>query len=296
MYVSMTGFGGSRIEKEWGTLCMELSSVNHRYQEVSVRLPRELSTWEPWFHKRLRECFRRGKLSCRVEILWVSSLLSAAVDENVIIGYYRDISRVRDSLGLERDVSLDALIGLPGVLDAGGRARLLDDCDLETLLGELVDAGISAWERMRHDEGRHLKEAIAKHLEDLKHFLSQISNRWVLSRDLAFDAMKERVKKALDASGIAPIDDARFAQEALLIADRWDILEELDRLESHLLKFEETGDAPEPVGRKLDFLVQEMNREINTISSKVLSSEIRWVAVEAKTALERVREQIQNLE
>ena len=93
---------------------------------------------------------------------------------------------------------MDALIGFPGVLDAGGRARLLDDCDLETLLGELVDAGISAWERMRHDEGCHLKEAIAKHLEDLKHFLSQISNRWVLSRDLAFDAMKERVKKALE--------------------------------------------------------------------------------------------------
>lgn len=296
MYVSMTGFGSARTEREWGTLCMELSSVNHRYQEVYVRLSRELSSWEPWFHKKLRECFRRGKLSCRVEILWTSSLPCAAIDGQLAAGYYKDIARIRNSLGLEGDISLDALIGLPGVLDAGARMRFLEDCDLEALLGELVGESVSNWEKMRRAEGKHLEEAISKHLAELERFISEISNRWVLAKDLAFDAMKERLKKALDASGIAPIDDSRFAQEALVIADRWDILEELDRLESHVVKFRKIGSVPEPVGRKLDFLVQEMNREINTISSKVLSSEIRWFAVEAKTALERIREQIQNLE
>lgn len=292
----MTGFGSASIEREWGTLTLELSSVNHRYQEIFARLPKELAAWEPWFHQKLRSAFRRGKIQARADILWASSALAVAINKEVLSQYYGEISNVRDALGQKRDISLDALVNLPGVLDMQERIRLARDEGTEDLLSELLDGALGNWKKMRELEGSHLKSAIYEHLEALEKISAEIAERWQPAKDAAFEAMRERINRALEASNVAAPDDSRFVQEAVIIADRWDVSEELARLSSHIAKFREIGGDAEPVGRKLDFLVQEMNREVNTINSKVADADIRWLSVEAKTALERIREQIQNLE
>lgn len=296
MYVSMTGFGGVSVEREWGTIALELSSVNHRYQEIYVRLPKELSTWEPWFHQKLRGMYRRGKVQARVEILWAAAAQAVSVNREVLSLYYRELSAVRDALGQERDISLDALVNLPGVLDMQARVRLTRDEGTEALLQNLLEQGVAEWKKMRELEGQHLRTDVETHLEALEALRTQIRDKWHAAKDAAFAAMLERVAKALEASGAPKPDESRIAQEAVFIADRWDISEEIARLDSHIAKFRTTGDAEDAVGRKLDFLVQEMNREVNTINSKVADSDIRWLAVEAKATIERIREQIQNLE
>lgn len=296
MYVSMTGFGSAQVERDWGTVSLELSSVNHRYQEIFVRLPKELGSWEPWFHQKLRASFRRGKVQARVEILWAASALSGVIDRDVLTQYYREISEVRDALGQERDISLDALVSLPGVLDVGARIRLACDEGTEALLSDLLARAAESWREMRVVEGGHLAAAVAEHLGTLERLAGEIEAKWTPAKDAAFEAMRERIARALEGLGAAAPDDARFAQEAVFIADRWDVAEELARLASHIEKFRQTGSSDDAVGRKLDFLVQEMNREVNTINSKVADADIRWLSVEAKAALERIREQIQNLE
>ena len=293
MYISMTGFGQAADEREWGKITLELSSVNHRYQEISIRLPRELASLEPWFHNLLRGVFRRGKLNARLEITWGTSAVAAGINMETLLNYYGKISEIRGLIGIESDISLDALMNLPGVLDVSGRGSIGEEA-VEILSGLIEQAALN-WNRMRREEGAHLKEAIEGHIADVECRMSEIASLWQGARDSAFEAMTGRVTAVLAASGYSA-DESRFAQEALIYADKWDISEELDRLASHIAKFRETGNASDSEGRKLDFLVQEMNREVNTINSKVSSAEIRWIAVEAKSSIERIREQIQNLE
>jgi len=265
MYVSMTGFGRASAEREWGKISLELSSVNHRYQEISVRLPRELASLEPWFHQRSRGLFRRGKLQARVEIAWAASANAVAINKEALMSYYKEISSLRNSMGVERDISLDTLVSLPGVLDASGRESLGEDAI--DMLSELLDSAAENWNRMRRDEGAHLKEAIDGHIAEVERNMSEIGKIWPGTKDAAFETMMARVAKTLEAIGVSA-DESRFAQEAVIFADKWDITEEVSRMESHIAKFREIGLGGESEGRKLDFLVQEMNREANTINSK----------------------------
>ena len=299
MYISMTGFSSTSRTMGWGTITLDLSSVNHRYQEIYVRLPKELSSWEPWFHQKLREAFRRGKIQARIEILWAMGSLAGSINRDVLCRYYDELFEVRNSIGQQEDIALESLVNLPGVLDTQERMRLAHGDEADELLAELLAAGIASWNEMRAQEGTHLEEEVSVHLNELERLAGEIAEKWAPAKEAAFTATIERVRKALDAAGTSQVDDARFAQEAVILADRWDVSEELARLKSHIEKFRQTGKAEkakESIGRKLDFLVQEMNREVNTLDSKIADADIRWLAVEAKAALERIREQIQNLE
>lgn len=296
MYISMTGFGRVSADREWGTVTLELSSVNHRYQEIYVRLPKELATFEPWFHQKLRGAFGRGKVQARVEIFWAAAAQAASIDREALARYYEEISEVRDSLGLAREIELELLLDMPGVIDMQERTKVARDEGLKEFLEHLLENGIAEWHKMRAAEGAHLESAVSGYMSELESIVNRIGGLWKSARDAAFSAMVERVTKAFEALGAASPDEARFAQEMVIIADRWDVSEELIRLESHIDKFRRTGKDEDSIGRKLDFIVQEMNREVNTINSKVADSEIRWLSVEAKTAIERIREQIQNLE
>ncbi|MDR1885624.1 MAG: YicC family protein [Synergistaceae bacterium] len=296
MYVSMTGFCSASLTREWGTISLELSSVNHRYQEIYARLPRELASWEPWFHQKLRGLYRRGKVQARVDIMWDAASLAVSLDRDVLVRYYRELSEARKALGAGGRIRLDALLNLPGVLDTQERVRFTHGEGAEEILTELLGKAARGWNDMRALEGGHLETEINVHLERLEGRIRTIGEMWKKSADAAFEAMKVRLVSALEAANLPALEDSRMAQEAVIIADRWDISEELARMKSHIAKFRKSGASEESVGRKLDFLVQEMNREVNTINSKVADPEIRWEAVEAKTSLERIREQIQNLE
>lgn len=295
MYVSMTGFSRAQAQASWGTLNMELSSVNHRYQEISVRLPREFSSWEPWFHQQLRKKFRRGKVQLRVEALWAPSLRMGKVNKEIMSSYCDEFLQMQRELGQARELELEKIAMLPGVLDM---PRFEDGCEadsIESVFTRLLDDGAASWQKMRELEGSHLRDEVLGHLKELERLVAEIEDKWRPAKDAAFAAMRERLTEATAGIG-EKLDEGRMFQEIVILTDKWDVSEEIARLKSHIVKFRSTGDEPESSGRKLDFLVQEMNREVNTLDSKVADADIRWLAVDAKAALERVREQIQNLE
>jgi uncharacterized protein (TIGR00255 family) len=147
---------------------------------------------------------------------------------------------------------------------------------------------------MRLAEGENIYRDLLKHLEKFEEIIAIIEKRWPIAKDSTVDAMKSRLRQVLE--GLEVLDEGRLSQEVALLADRWDIEEELSRSRSHAERFRTSVDGDEEVGRKLDFLVQEMNREVNAIASKVRDAEMRWLVVEAKTTLEKLREQAQNVE
>jgi uncharacterized protein (TIGR00255 family) len=292
----MTGFGSAVLNRDWGSISLDLSSVNHRYQEISVRLPKELASWEPWFHQKLRGFFRRGKVQARVETRCNASSLAVSINRDVLAGYYADLSALSKSIGADAGIRLDSLLNLPGVMDAWEGSRLSEGDEAGKILAELLERCVQGWNGMRKSEGGHLGAEIMERLDVLEGHMDAISKMWEGARDAAFAAMTGRIAAALASLNLPDLDESRFAQETVVIADRWDISEELTRMKSHAAKFREAGSSSEPVGRKLDFIVQEMNREVNTINSKSPDSNVRWMAVEVKVELERIREQIQNLE
>lgn len=295
MYVSMTGFSRSQIQTSWGTLTLEISSVNHRYQEISVRLPRDFAGWEPWFHQKLRKLFRRGKVQARMEVLWAQSFKTGRVNRDVLEAYCREMMEVRRSLGVQLTPNVEQAALFPGVLDVPRFEEEDEAKGVEEVFSELIDTAAKSWQKMREAEGAHLREEVLTHLGTLESLTAEIEKRWQPTRDAAFEAMRTRVSETLAKLGEG-LEESRYMQEIVLLTDKWDVSEELARLKSHIAKFRAVGEDSESTGRKLDFLVQEMNREVNTLDSKVADAEIRWLAVEAKAALERIREQIQNLE
>ena len=295
MYVSMTGFSRAQAQASWGTLNLEISSVNHRYQEISVRLPREFSSWEPWFHQQMRKKFRRGKVQLRMEVLWAPTFKMGKINRDIMSSYCDELLQIQRELGQAKELELEKIATLPGVLDMP-RFEDSDEADsLESVFTRLLDDGAAGWQKMRELEGSHLRGDVLGHVEELEKLVADIENKWQSAKDAAFTAMRERLTDALAGLG-EKLDEGRMFQEIVILSDKWDVSEEIARLKSHISKFRSTGDEKESSGRKLDFLVQEMNREVNTLDSKVADADIRWLAVDAKAALEMVREQIQNLE
>lgn len=295
MYVSMTGFSRTQIQRSWGTVSLEISSVNHRYQEIYVRLPREFSSWEPWFHQKFRKGFRRGKVQVRMEVLWAPSFKMGRINKEIMTSYCEELMQIQRMLGQAKDLQLESVVTLPGVLDIP-RFEESDEADeLETAFSELIEKGLGSWQKMRETEGEHLKEEVLVHLEELEKLSALIENKWITARDQAFENTRQRITEMLDSLG-GKLEESRMMQEIVIMTDKWDVSEEIARLKSHITKFRSTGEEIESSGRKLDFIVQEMNREVNTLDSKISDAEIRWLAVDSKAALERIREQIQNLE
>ena len=295
MYVSMTGFSRTQIQRSWGTVSLEMSSVNHRYQEIYVRLPREFSSWEPWFHQKLRKDFRRGKLQVRMEVLWAPSLKMGRINKDIMSSYCEELMQIQRMIGQAKDLQLENVVTLPGVLDIPRFEDSTEKEELEAAFSELIEQGLSSWQKMRETEGEHLKEEVLIHLTELERLSALIEEKWLPARDQAFDNTRQRITEMLESLG-GKLEESRMMQEIAIMTDKWDVSEEIARLKSHITKFRSTGEDTESSGRKLDFIVQEMNREVNTLDSKISDAEIRWLAVDSKAALERVREQIQNLE
>ena len=295
MYVSMTGFSRTQIQRSWGTVSLEISSVNHRYQEIYVRLPREFSSWEPWFHQKLRKGFRRGKVQVRMEVLWAPAFKMGRINKDIMTSYCEELMQIQRMLGQAKDLQLESVVTLPGVLDIPRFEDTAEAEELETAFSELIEQGLSSWQKMRGTEGEHLKEDVLDHLSELERLSALIEDKWLPAREQAFENTRQKITEMLDSLG-GKLEESRMMQEIAIMTDKWDVSEEIARLKSHITKFRSTGEDTESSGRKLDFIVQEMNREVNTLDSKISDAEIRWLAVDSKATLERVREQIQKLE
>ena len=295
MLKSMTGSGRAQGNFDWGSVTLDISSVNHKYQDISLRLPKELSRAEKALQDRLRSAFRRGKVIFRCEVCWSSSYKTCSINREILKEYVENIRETLRELGLEDGLHIEHLLDLPGVIEPALVVDSASEEKMEEDIKTLMESLLEDWLFMREAEGRHLALEIEKHLLEFGKHLESIKNRWPIARSEAIEAFKERIEILLDGQQVA-LEESRIAQEVAILSDKWDITEEIARLLSHVAKFREIMDNVEVSGKKLDFLLQEMNREVNTIASKVNDSVIRWEAVEAKSELESMREQIQNVE
>ena len=294
MLLSMTGFG--RISKDfgWGTISVEVSSVNHRYQEISIRLPKELGFLEPKVDQHIRNSFRRGKFKFRAELILTSNIRVARINSEVLEDYFKQLDESRKHLKMIEEIRVENLLQLPGVIDSPSFDSVVEK-DYESDIMNTVDEAIALLLEMRRKEGEHLLEDIMQNLSSYCEIIDSIDSSWESGKNNALDGVKDRLSKII-SDRETDVDEGRLAQEIAILADKWDISEEISRSRSHIEKFKSVISMEKSEGRKLDFLLQEMNREINTMGSKISDADIRWMVVEGKTFLERVREQVQNVE
>lgn len=294
MFVSMTGYGSKSHQFEWGTVKFEVSSVNHKYQDFSVKLPRELSSLENRILSLLRSKVARGKVKLSAEITWNPGAKIPLLDNDSLRVFINNVRTIAKRNGLEAAKDINSFLMIPGVLDV--TANVAEEAALETpeIWDSLTLDAISAMMDMKKSEGEKLLAAVEADLSKLEVITYSLKERWTVACAEALEGLRTRIENVMEHYDLE-IDEARIAQEVALMSDKWDVSEETARLQAHMGKFRQVMEESS-CGKKLDFLIQEMNREINTMGSKVNDSQFRWGVVEAKTCIERMREQIQNIE
>ncbi len=292
MIKSMTGFG--RRQGLWadGTVSVEVRSVNHRFLETSIRLPKSMSGLEESFKKTIQQHCVRGRVDLTV-LLQGSRGNTRAVQLDVGLAkqYHQALRTLQRTLKLKGSIDIGLMAGFRDIVALSEQAA--DDPKLTKMVEKLGSLAVSDMVKMREKEGVLLAQDILARLDLVRQCRSAISSRAPFIAQETFDRMKQRVEKLLtDAIPDLP----RLNQELALYADRCDITEELVRLDTHMIQFERALQGTESVGKTLDFLLQELGREVNTVGSKANDAGIRADVVRMKAELERIREQIQNVE
>jgi len=291
----MTGFGLGEAPLFGGRLLLEVRSLNHRFLEVRVRLPSELAEQTFFLEQRCRQLLQRGRYDVAVRLEGLETQ-PFGVDLQRARKVYEDFERLRQEVfgdAPEVAISLSAVASAPGVMQTG--MSLNPDRARDALTGAL-DAALRDLHKMRQTEGEHLKRELLARVSSSRVLCAKVKER---SPQLVTDYRKrlsERVSKLLALGGTAQLDPARLELEVALLAEKTDVTEELARLDCHFTQFADLCADPQPVGRRLDFLLQELGREANTIGSKCPDAETSYLVVELKAELERLREQVQNVE
>jgi len=289
---SMTGYGKAEIMGNDGKFAVEIRSVNHRYGEVSVKLPRQMLALEGEIRRRVSERFKRGKIDLFIQFEPAAgNITPPAANIPLAIAYSEAFTQLRQAIGSNDPVPLGLILSQKDVLTTGEVAADLDG-QVADLNAALV-AALDSLEAMRLKEGEQLAREIGGRIGLVNELVEKVAVRAPVAVAANGERLRERITRLL---GETPVDEMRLAQEVAILADRMEITEELVRLRSHFKQFHATMALDEPVGRKLDFLLQEMNREVNTIGSKANDAEIATIVVELKSELEKVREQVQNIE
>lgn len=288
---SMTGFGVARSEDGTHTFAVEVRSVNHRYCDVRTHLPNDLAHLSPEIEAQVRKRVRRGRVDITVSTqVSEEATVEPTVDLARARGYKAAYQKLAEALGLQAQLDLALIAQAPGVMRAEA-ARSPTDPKQPVL--QAVSQGLEELARMREDEGAALATQLQMHLTEVRRMVAAIVEMVPKVNAERRRRLDERLSTLL---GDNRLDPGRLAQEAALLADRADVTEEIERMDSHIEQFGKLLEADEPVGRKLDFLLQEMNREVNTVGSKSSDPDLAYLVVDLKTELERLREQVQNLE
>lgn len=288
----MTGYGRGEQAQDGIRVTVELRSVNRKQAEILVRLPRELESHEPRLRDELTRTVSRGRVECQVVLEHPGTNTGTAIDRTVAAAYAAELKSLAQELGLTGGVSLESLLRCPGVLET--RDTTLDPDTTWTWVEPAFRRAVTAFNAMRDREGAALSADLGGRIAGLKAGVSRIRTQAPEVQRRFRELLLQRIRSAGLESVSA--DDERVIKEVVFFADRSDISEELARLDSHFVQFEDCARAADPVGRKLDFLAQEMNREVNTIGSKANDALISSDVVLLKTELERFREQAQNVE
>lgn len=292
MIHSMTGFGRRQAPWQDGSVTVEMRSVNHRFLEIACRLPRPLNHLEDSFKKAIQQHCTRGRIDITVTVQGGKGRAgSVNLDQPLAKQYHEALRTLKKSLKLSGSVDLALMASLRDVISVSDQPT--EDPKLAKMVQQLTTQALGDLDTMRTREGKALAADMSARIQMLRGHRTRVAARTPFLAQEAFGKMKIRVEKLL---GSEIPDPPRLYQELAVYADRGDITEEIVRLDSHMIQFEETLSRTESVGKTLDFLLQEIGREVNTIGSKANDAEIAGHVVQMKAELERIREQVQNVE
>jgi uncharacterized protein (TIGR00255 family) len=288
---SMTGFGRGGGQTKTVHVVAEIKTVNHKYHDISVKLPGAFQIMEPEVREMILASVTRGKVDFFLKDLSPPRAKKVMINEGLVAEYLKAVKKASSKFNLKGDLSPEALLRLPDVLVVEEEERL--ESDQRKAVTEAVQEALKALEKMRVSEGARLAKDMTERSRDITGVVQQLRQRHKALMTEKLKAFREKVSEFLPEP---LLDQVRLATEEGVILQRHDIAEELTRLDSHLEALLETLKEKNSVGRKLDFLVQEMNREANTTGSKSADSKMAQGVVRLKELLEQIREQIQNIE
>ena len=292
MISSMTGYGCGASGSDSRRYVVEIRSENNRFLEISVRLPKALTSLEPRIKNCVQDSLSRGRIYVSLSVDGTSeSEQRLVVDDEVVRSYYDALSAIKERFGLRGEITLDIVTRFPNILTF---EVLEENIDKEwSFIEPAVRKALTSLMEMRKAEGAQVQVDLEKRVDILEDFITKVEAEAPKGVALAREKLEERLRFIL---GVAEIDPLRLAVEAGIIAERCDVTEECVRFHSHNHLFKDTLKAGGPIGKRLNFLLQEMNREANTIGSKGYNTIISHCVVQMKEEIEKLREQVQNIE
>lgn len=294
MLLSMTGFGESRCHENGLAVSVEVRTINSRYFKLSIRASEGYGSLEPQVEQLVRGTIHRGTIQVILRVERMRPADDYRLNLDVLQRYRDQLEELKRQRNLNEDISLAALLPLPGVVNE--EPLFLHDVDADwPIISRTLEAALEALARMRAEEGRAMSANLVANCRQVIECLQQVEGRSSLAVADYRARLHEKMQRIFAEYSLV-LDQADLLREVSLFADRTDISEEIVRLRSHVEQFLATMKLPESSGRKLEFLTQEMVREANTIGSKASDSDIARQVIEIKTAIERIREMIQNVE
>ena len=292
MIKSMTGFGRCELSNEKRKITVELKSVNHRYLDVNIRMPKKLNFFESAIRTLLKEYMQRGKVDMFISYEdYSEQTLAVKYNATIAKEYLTYLQQMADEFNLENDIRVSSLSRYPEVLTMEEQSA--DEDELWSDLSQAIREACTQFVAIRTTEGEHLKQDLVEKLHHMRDNVDKVEQR---APQIIAEYRSKLMEKVNELLGDTQIDEARLSTEIVLFADKICTDEETVRLKSHITSMLNALERSEGIGRKLDFIAQEMNREANTILSKSNDLETSDIAIELKTEIEKVREQIQNIE
>jgi uncharacterized protein (TIGR00255 family) len=292
MLKSMTGFGKGEGDTNLGKLYVEARSINHRYCDINIKLPKRLAPFENRIKETIRSQVSRGRIDVALKLDNLGEeKVQLHVDLHLAEQYYQALQSLRDKLQLKDEVSLALLAGSKDLIAAKEETG-----DIEPYWQEIVPIlkrSFQDLDKMKRLEGESIAKDIQQRLKYIAQQLAVIKQQFPSRLEAYQNRLQERLQSLLKGM---EVDPSRFQQEVAFLSERTDITEEIVRTGSHLAQFTTLLEGEEPVGRKMEFLLQEIHREVNTVSAKANDAEISQRVVEIKSELEKIREQVQNIE
>ncbi|ABR48942.1 domain of unknown function DUF1732 [Alkaliphilus metalliredigens QYMF] len=293
MLKSMTGFGRGEVQKQHRCFNIEIKTVNHRYLDVSIKMPKRFTYLEEKIRQLLKEKVKRGRIDAYISYENIGeSDVKVVVDQHLANEYVTALQSLEKMLGIENDITVSNVASFSDVISLDKVEE--DEAEIWQCLKESIILAMKQLTIMRVEEGRKLNEDLVKRLKLVESFNQAVEERSPQVVQEYKQRLTERIKELLEEE--FTLDDQRIATEVALFADKSNITEEVVRLNSHIHQFRQALEEEESIGRKLDFIIQEMNREINTIGSKANDLIITNIVVNLKSELEKMREQVQNIE
>jgi uncharacterized protein (TIGR00255 family) len=294
---SMTGYAHAQTTEDGWSLRISVRSVNHRFLDLHLRVPDGFEPIEPRIRQIIRERVRRGHLDVTLHYD-LAGPAAVGVNREVAAAYLQAVNALRKEFDIETQPDLAAILRLPGVIGPVAASLEEEMTRLESAVARCLTESLDKLDRMREDEANHLREEMSARLRSITNLTGQVEPLAERARPAFARRLELRLKELL---GEAQLDPTRIAQEAAVAAERSDVSEELSRLRSHVQQFESLLSGASDVGKKLDFLLQEMQRESNTLLSKTPGNEaegleITRLGLEIKSEIEKLREQVQNIE